>query len=144
MKSVKCFLLCLFRCSNSSSFSGFSLFYYDKILLLHFLLLNKLWTGACCIVFHTVLDLICSNFGLSVTIHHYYVPWCEVYYSPFVYFFLSRWFYLIIVKHSFLLILSGRVCVKLASFLSAWVLEVICGSFRNINSIYRWKVMCVV
>lgn len=40
--------------------------------------------------------------------------------------------------------LSGRVCVKLASFLSAHVLELICGSFRNINSIYIWKVMCVV
>lgn len=40
--------------------------------------------------------------------------------------------------------LSGRVCVKLASFLSARVLEVICEGFRNINSIYRWKVMCVV
>lgn len=110
LKSVKCFLLCLFRCINSSSFSGFLLFYYGKILLLHFLLLNKLCTGACCIVFHTVLDLICSNFGLSVTIHHYNVPWCEVYYSPFVYFFLSRWFCLIIVKHSFLLIyLKGFV-----------------------------------
>lgn len=71
----------LFRCINSSSFSDFLLFFLVKSSI-NFLLLNELCSGACCIVFHTVLDLICSNFGLSVTIQHYDVPWCEVYYSP--------------------------------------------------------------